>query len=747
MYLFKNRPMMFGSFCSLLVLMICFSVPVAIRLATAVACFVVAGIVYFSRNRINEGFFGEYSASVYAVTLVMCGSMAFSCFGYGEFYVKKTQNALNDSNEELTVYLTDSNEGYLLLDGGKKIKCVIDCSTKLDEYYRYFTVYGTVKDISVYTENTSYYTAKGILAVCSGKHTATGQKVGGIFAYFAKMRDYATGCAEKFCGEQAGFISGLAFGDKNAIPDDVYAYFKLTGTSHICAVSGLHLVAVLAVVGALLKYLVPIGRVKHIVMILLTIAYVFLTGASLSVIRAGIMYLLFLLTFFTGQTPDSLTSLFFTAHIILLFEPYAYADIGLVLSLTATFGIVVFASPMIKTIRKYISEKDLPHFLDKLFFGIASSVAVSFCASLVVAVVLALYYGTVHPFSSLTTLLVSPSVTITLYLAPLFVMLSFLEPAAMFAGKICEASASLTVGIIRFCASTFDVSVSLNYFFTPFFFGAIIVMVGILIFKKASYGKYAVGLSVCFAAYLVTACVANVIYAGENYVIAKSTENGDIICVVSGRRAAIFDYGTGEDVTRLSDVTEMLGKKGITDIDSYVVARTNDNNANSVRYICSGFSVGKLYVPDVYGKDGNVTEKYEKYAQACGAELIKYFPSGEIEISDLDAKVSLCGTYKLDGSFLAPLCVQGDKKLIYVPYPSYSAVSSLKKISDSSTTVVYGSLVYEETPFVLLHGVEKMYITQYSKDSLVGNEYNSVIKSGCEEIIRGDCDIVKLQDE
>lgn len=747
MYLFKNRPMMFGSFCSLLALMICFSVPVAIRLAIAVACFVAAGVVYFLRKKINKGLFGDYSASVYAVTLIMCGSMAFSCFAYGEFYVKRTQNALNDSNEELTVYLTGSNEGYLLLDGGGKIKCVIDCSTELDECYRYFTVYGTVKDISVYTENTSYYTAKGILAVCSGKHIATGQKVDGVFAFFAKIRDYATDCAEKFCGEQAGFISGLAFGDKDAIPDEVYACFKLTGTSHICAVSGMHLVAVLATVGVLLKYLVPIGRVKHIVMILLAVAYVFLTGGSLSVVRAGIMYLLFLLTFFTGQTPDSLTSLFFTAHIILLFEPYAYADIGLLLSLTATFGIVVFASPMIKAIKKYISGKDLPLFLDKLFFGVASSVAVSFGASLVVAVVLALYYGTVHPFSSLTTLLISPSVTFTLYFAPLFVMLSFFEPAAMFAGKICEAFASLTVGIIRFCASAFDASVSLNYFFTPFFFGAIIVTVGILIFKKATHGKYVIGLSVCFVAYLLTACVANVFYAEESYVIAMSTENGDIVCVVSQHRAAIFDYGTGEDVTRLNDVTEMLEKKGITDIDSYVVARTNDKNANSVRYICSRLSVDKLYVPDVYGTDEDTTEKYEKYAQACGAELIKYFPSGEIEISDFDTKISLCGTYTLDDCRLAPLCVQGDKKLIYVPYPSYGAVSSLKKITDSSTTVIYGSLVYEQTPFVLLHGVEKMYITQYSKDSLVGREYDSVVNDGCEEIIRSDCDIVKTTNE
>ncbi len=738
---------MFGSFCSLLILSICSLVPATIRLVASTVCFIAAGIVCFFGKNIGRGFFGEYSARVYIMTLVMCGSMAFSSFAYGEYYVKASQNALNDSDEELTVYLTDRSEGYLLLENGKKIKCAVNSDTGFNECYRRFTLYGTVKDISEYAENTAYYKAKGILVVCSGEHTATGEKVNGVFAFFYKMRSYAVRCAEKFCGEQAGFVSGLAFGDKNAIPNDVYACFKRTGTSHICAVSGMHLAAVLALVGTLLTHALPIGRVKHAVLLLLTVSYVLFTGASLSVTRAGIMYALFLLSFFGGQTPDSLTSLSFAAHIILLFEPYAYADIGLVFSLSATFGIVVFASPIIKSLKRYMSGKDLPPFWDKLLYSVASAVAVSLCASLGVIVPLALYYGSFYPFSTVTTLLLSPSVTATLCLAPLFVAFSFCEPVAMLAGTVCEAFAGFTVSTARFCMSFSDISVSLDYFFTPFFLAATAVVTGVLVIKKASYGRYIRCLCVSLVVYIVLACVANSFYSSESYVITKCTDNGDIICAVFEQKAIICDYGTGEDVTQLSRITEMLRKKGITKLDSYVVARTNDNNVNSVRYICSQLSLDSLYIPDVHGENDDTEAEFEKYAEACGARLIKYFPSGNTRLSDSETEISLCGTYTLDGERLAPLYIQNGKKLLYIPYPSFGAVSAVKKLADENTEVIYGSVTSDKVPFVMLHNVGKTYITQYLRDELAGNEYESIMKSGCEEIIRGDTDIIMLSEK
>ena len=38
-----------------------------------------------------------------------------------------------------------------------------------------------------------------------------------------------------------GFVSGILFGDKDLLSDDIYDQFKSNGTAHILAVSGLHI--------------------------------------------------------------------------------------------------------------------------------------------------------------------------------------------------------------------------------------------------------------------------------------------------------------------------------------------------------------------------------------------------------------------------------------------------------------------------------------------------------------------------
>ena len=63
-----------------------------------------------------------------------------------------------------------------------------------------------------------------------------------------------------------------------------------------------------------------------------------LAGFSPSVTRAGIMMLLYLGGFLLRREPDSLNSLGLAALVILFANPFAAADLGMLLSFSATAG-------------------------------------------------------------------------------------------------------------------------------------------------------------------------------------------------------------------------------------------------------------------------------------------------------------------------------------------------------------------------------------------------------------------------
>ena len=122
----------------------------------------------------------------------------------------------------------------------------------------------------------------------------------------------------------------MLLGDKAALPDTVQDIFRAAGISHLLAVSGLHL--------ALLCGLFSFGRRRRFCRPLIlaraavAVFYMLLTGLPISVLRAGIVFLLVLLGDWFYQPIDLLTLTGAAAVLLGLQNPYAPCDIGFQLS-------------------------------------------------------------------------------------------------------------------------------------------------------------------------------------------------------------------------------------------------------------------------------------------------------------------------------------------------------------------------------------------------------------------------------
>lgn len=140
---------------------------------------------------------------------------------------------------------------------------------------------------------------------------------------------------------EASLAAGIAYGRDQTLPDDLYDDFRTSGLAHIVAVSGSNVAYVTALV-----FLVCVRfmrRLHAVVPAAMTLgAYVAVAGAEASVLRAGLMALVFLVGLLLGRPQSSLAALAAAAIAMTFVQPSAVHEAGFQLSFAATAGLITF---------------------------------------------------------------------------------------------------------------------------------------------------------------------------------------------------------------------------------------------------------------------------------------------------------------------------------------------------------------------------------------------------------------------
>lgn len=211
------------------------------------------------------------------------------------------------------------------------------------------------------------------------------------------------------------FVSALTLGYKAYLPDDLRAAFRASGTSHVLAVSGLHVGIIYLIINAMLAFLGNSGRrfiFRQAIVIVILWSYVFIAGMGISVIRAAIMLSLFCVGNMAGRRGFTYNTLAAAAFLILVFRPSGLFEVGFQMSFSAVFAILYF-QPKLKLL-----------FRPKTKIGIyaADLFTVSLAAQIGVFPIVLYYFGTFPTYFFITNMLVVPLIGIVVYaLFPLIV--------------------------------------------------------------------------------------------------------------------------------------------------------------------------------------------------------------------------------------------------------------------------------------------------------------------------------------
>lgn len=166
--------------------------------------------------------------------------------------------------------------------------------------------------------------------------------------------------------ELAATNMAMLLGRRSGIKADMRNVFAAAGTMHVFAISGLHVMLVAGLLSMLLKKIGLSPPMQAAVCIPLLSAYVMLTGARPSAVRAALMMSLWLGSGLFGRKPDSLVALGLSAMIVYGISPAMIFDVGCGLSFAVMLGILLwvrwssqFAAPFALAFEKVSEDKSL----------------------------------------------------------------------------------------------------------------------------------------------------------------------------------------------------------------------------------------------------------------------------------------------------------------------------------------------------------------------------------------------------
>src|SRR3989344_2749566 len=275
-----------------------------------------------------------------------------------------------------------------------------------------------------------------------------------FFEKLYSVRGYSKNAlSELFTAQEASFLSGILFGDREEFSKEFLNKLSFSGTLHLTALSGSNMTII--VFSALVFFGVFFGgkrRLTFLATFFMVALFVAMTGFQVSAIRASIMAFIAGLAKEAGRLYNPRNALLLAALVITAWNPKAPVfDLAFQLSFLATLSIVYFAPALAR----------LPFFGAGGFLGWRDILCITVAAQLAVAPI------TIANFSNFSFSAIPANVMIIMIMPPLMI-LGFLTIATMAAfAPLAILFSKLTAFLLNYITFVIDVFYELRVPFNP----------------------------------------------------------------------------------------------------------------------------------------------------------------------------------------------------------------------------------------------------------------------------------------
>lgn len=229
-------------------------------------------------------------------------------------------------------------------------------------------------------------------------------------------------------GQGLAVASAVTLGDKSGLTADMRELYSKTGTSHLLALSGMHLAIIFSFLmfGSQRRHL---GLARCVCCILAVWAYVFLVGMPVSVVRAAVMLSIYVIVKLSDRDGISVNSLSFTAFLMLAVNPLLLYDMGFQLSYVSVLSIILLYSP-IASMCTFVGKcpRLVAYFINLAIMSIVAQIGT--CPLVVY------YFGKISLYFLPANMVVVPIVLLVIYASIVLFLFSFVQPLAVLASSV-----------------------------------------------------------------------------------------------------------------------------------------------------------------------------------------------------------------------------------------------------------------------------------------------------------------------
>ena len=210
-------------------------------------------------------------------------------------------------------------------------------------------------------------------------------------------RDWFSERVEEVLPEkEAGLGKSYLLGVKTGLDKKLSENLRMVGLTHIVVASGAHLSILVEIAR---KIFGRLSRFSGLMFsILFIVFFMCMVGWTPSILRAGIMAILSLLTWYTGRKIAPLRMIVMVAAVTLMMNPLFLNSLGWILSFASYIGIMIIGPLIVKFF--YGAKK--PGF-------VASTVMMTVAATMMTLPVTLYYFGQVSIISVMANLLILPT--------------------------------------------------------------------------------------------------------------------------------------------------------------------------------------------------------------------------------------------------------------------------------------------------------------------------------------------------